>query len=71
MDRRMAVARALARAMLEKRGETPTPEAIEREATTIAKGLFVERAGDDVTLIERAFIDSKLRFTDEELRGPT
>ena len=68
IGRRMTVARALARAMLEKRGETPTPEDIEREAAVIARGLFVERAGDDVTLIERAFIDSKLRFADEELR---
>jgi hypothetical protein len=53
-ERRMTIARALARQILERRGEHVMPDAVERDATKIAAGLYVESLGDDLTLCERS-----------------
>jgi len=58
MEQRLAIARVLARQMLEKRGEPATEEAIEREAATIADGLYVERPEDEIAVTVKALIGS-------------
>ena len=58
MNRRLAVARVLARETLEKRGEPITDDAIEREASIVARGLYVERLEDEIALTVQALIES-------------
>lgn len=58
MNRRLAVARVLAHQTLEKRGEPITDDAIEREASMIARGLYVERLEDEIALTVQALIES-------------
>jgi hypothetical protein len=58
MKQRLAVARALAIQKLRKQGQAVTDEAIEREASILAEGLFVERPEDEIALTARALFES-------------
>jgi hypothetical protein len=58
MKQRLAVARALAIQKLKKQGQAVTDEAIEREASILAEGLFVERPEDEIALTARALFES-------------
>jgi hypothetical protein len=74
MEQRLAIARILACQMLARRGEAATDEAIEREAATIAKGLYVERPEDEVALTVKALIGAYVeappdRLVDENNRS--
>jgi hypothetical protein len=58
MKQRLAVARALAIQKLRKQGQAVTDEAIEREASILAEGLFVERPEDEIALTASALFES-------------
>jgi hypothetical protein len=69
MEQRLAIARILARQMIEKRGEAATDGAVAREAATIAKGLYVERPEDEVALTVKAFIGAYVEAPPDRLVG--
>jgi len=69
MKKRLAVARVLAREILGKCGQPATEEAIERKAAIIAKGLYIERAQDEIALTVHALIGSWAEPSTDERGG--